>query len=130
MKNVASHIRCRRAAWSRLGLVLLAGAVFAAQAQGVPNMNVPTEIINDLWGAKALLVTGGQGAGCYPVANGHRVAGPTLRTNIRYTAIGMATADCAVGSGIASVNITFFARPRPAGMYIQIVDNGIVISNR
>lgn len=130
MKNVASHIRCRRAARSRPGLVLLAGAAFAAQAQGVPNMNVPTEIINDLWGAKALLVTGGQGAGCYPVANGHRVAGPTLRTNIRYMAIGMATDNCAAGSGIASVNLQFLARPRPAGMYIQIVDNGIVISNR
>ncbi|MBO9830238.1 hypothetical protein J7373_18440 [Xanthomonas sp. A2111] len=130
MKHVASHLRCRRAVRSRLSLVLLAGAAFAAQAQGVPNMNVPTEIINDLWDAKALLVTGGQGAGCYLVANGHRIAGPTLRTNIRYTAIGMATADCAVGSGIASVNLQFLARPRPAGMYIQIVDNGIVISNR
>ncbi|WP_254458436.1 hypothetical protein [Xanthomonas sacchari] len=93
-------------------------------------MNVPTEIINDLWDAKALLVSGGQGSGCYPVADGHRVAGPTLRTNVRYTAIGMATADCAAGSGMASVNVQFFARPRPAGMSLHIVDNGIVVSNR
>ncbi|MCI2260351.1 hypothetical protein [Xanthomonas indica] len=130
MKNVASNIRCRRPVRARLGLVLLAGAALAAQAQGVPDMNVPTEIVNDLWDAKALLVTGGQGAGCYAVANGHRIAGPTLRTNVRYTAIGMSTANCAAASGIAGVNLQFLARPRPAGMYIQIVDTGINISNR
>ncbi|MET0548655.1 MAG: hypothetical protein ABW002_05200 [Xanthomonas sp.] len=128
--NSASSLNRRRATASCLSAVLIACAAFAAQAQGVPDMNVPTEIINDLWGAKALLVTGGQGSGCYPVADGHRVTGPTLRTNVRYTAIGMSTDNCAAGSGIASVNITFFARPRPAGMYIHIVDNGIVVSNK
>ncbi|NYF20115.1 hypothetical protein HDC36_001576 [Xanthomonas sp. JAI131] len=112
-----------------IAMALAAFAAVPAQAQSA-DINVPTVIINNLWNAKALLVAGGQGGGCYPVNNGGRVAGPTLRTNIRYTAIGMSSANCAGGTGLASVNLQFFARPRPAGMYIQIVNGGINIGNR
>ncbi|WP_369980446.1 hypothetical protein [Xanthomonas bundabergensis] len=113
-----------------IAMALASLVAVPAQAQGIPDMNVPTVIINNLWNAKALLVSGGQGSGCYAVNNGGRVAGPTLRTNLRYTVIGMASANCAGGTGLASVNLQFFARPRPAGMYIQIVNGGINIGNR
>lgn len=113
-----------------LVLSLASFASVSAQAQGVPDMNVPTVIINNRWNAKALQVSGGQGSGCYAVNNGGRVAGPTLRTNTRYTVIGMASANCDGGTGLAGANMQFFARPRPAGMYIQIVNGGINIGNR
>ncbi|QNH20553.1 hypothetical protein HEP73_01453 [Xanthomonas sp. GW] len=112
-----------------LSMAMAAFAAVPAQAQSA-DINVPTVIINSLWSAKALWVSGGQGSGCYPVNNGGRVAGPTLRTNIRYTVIGMSSADCAGGTGLAGVNRQFLARARPAGMYIQIVNGGINVGNR
>ena len=112
-----------------MAMALAAFSAMPTQAQSA-DINVPTVIINSLWSAKALWVSGGQGSGCYPVNNGGRVAGPTLRTNIRYTVIGMSSADCAGGTGLAGVNRQFLARARPAGMYIQIVNGGINVGNR
>ncbi|MCC4595222.1 hypothetical protein NRY95_07610 [Xanthomonas campestris pv. phormiicola] len=103
-------------------------AATSAYAQGVPLMNVPTLVIND-WNARALLVSGGQGSGCYAFNNAKRIPGPTLRTYTRYQVIAMASANCAEGTGLPGANFMFFPRPRPKGMFIRIYPNGIQIGN-
>ncbi|MFC6839280.1 hypothetical protein [Xanthomonas theicola] len=104
----------------------------ALQAQVQPaDTNVTTVIVNTLSSAKALKVLGGKANECYPVGNGSVVAGPTLHANKHYTVTGTASANCADGTSLASVNRQFFARPSQHGMYIKIAADGhISIGNQ
>ncbi|WP_139120034.1 hypothetical protein [Xanthomonas graminis] len=109
--------------------IIAVSLALAAGSAAAQSAHVDFQIENYSQKAQALLLAGGPGAGCYPVARNttYVPSSELLAGRVTYSAIAMTDSGCSPGTGMVGFAKDFQADASKSSMRIVINNSGITI---